>query len=188
MKAALALTLFGLGLANPLAEVNQIALRKPNTGAKCTLTCKNLVPIEKLGCRMSQYGCLDRKGKSCGDSGSNRGTLCVVDGPCGAGWHGCLDDKTGQDDNLPAGTHDGHCPGDGDKCSHCRDDAGDICKDYDDKDLMKHLPCVMICLKHCETCTSCKLKLGKHSDHVCKHQFFGVCGHHETLSGISSEL
>ena len=48
-----------------------------------------------------------------------RGTLCVVSGPCYAGPAGCVDDKTGADDGLPPGEYVGHCPEERDPCDQC---------------------------------------------------------------------
>ncbi|KAK2589909.1 hypothetical protein QQS21_012411 [Conoideocrella luteorostrata] len=110
MRALFLLPLFPLGLD----------AFQPNKGSECTLTCRNRVPINSCPpghwvggqyktCANSQYGCTDSSLNDCGNTQS-RPPLCVVDGPCLAGPAGCLEDKTGADDHLPAGKYVGHCP------------------------------------------------------------------------------
>ncbi|KAH8170955.1 hypothetical protein LIA77_09736 [Sarocladium implicatum] len=93
---------------------------EPNTGPACTLTCTNRVPSDecpsshyyggvKKSCSNTQYGCVDSDLNDCGDA-QNRPPLCVVNGPCDAGPRGCLEDKTGAHNGLPAGEYVGHCP------------------------------------------------------------------------------
>ncbi|KAH7129772.1 hypothetical protein B0J13DRAFT_626920 [Dactylonectria estremocensis] len=154
----IALFLSGLQAAIGVASLSTpdvgLAGWTPNTGSACKLECRNRVPLRQCsannGCRMTQYGCLDRKGNSCGET-VHRGTLCVVYGDCSAGPYGCRDDATGEDDGLPAGEHKGHCPGPMQNCNRCREDYELNCDDKEQYEI-----CDDICGHVCPSTNECK--------------------------------
>ncbi|KFX94899.1 hypothetical protein V490_04101 [Pseudogymnoascus sp. VKM F-3557] len=107
MKALLiTVTLSYFGLVSAVGGTKRAVAFTPNTGSTCELVCE----ICPSYCKQTQEGCVDKKtNKFCGASAGGYNS-CNINGPCGYGSRGCLDDETGMYDNLSPGTHAGHCP------------------------------------------------------------------------------